>query len=115
MTPRSILTAARDTIAKPSAWARGCFARKANGDECFPKAPEACSWCMVGAIFKAAGGETAEKNEAVRFLNMAIDAHRDSVGAHRATAATYNDIWFVTHADVLARLDEAIALTPEDP
>lgn len=34
-------------------WCRGALARNARGKKVMPEAPEACAWCMAGAVFRA--------------------------------------------------------------
>lgn len=34
-------------------WCRGELARDAAGKTVIPEAPEACAWCMAGAVFRA--------------------------------------------------------------
>lgn len=34
-------------------WCRGVLARDAHGEAVMPEAPEACAWCMAGAVFRA--------------------------------------------------------------
>lgn len=113
MSPRAILIAARAVIAEPGRLAVGTFARDDGGLPVLPRSDRACCWCALGAIFKAAGGETEEKNKAVRLLNVAVYAEQDRRGVPHASIATYSDDRSTTHANVLARFDEAIALAPE--
>ena len=39
-------------IEKPENWAKDNFARKSNGNATQINSPEACSWCLTGALMK---------------------------------------------------------------
>jgi hypothetical protein len=50
MTELELLIAARDLLADPSRWIKGKVAQNATGDARNPDDPDACKWCMNGAL-----------------------------------------------------------------
>ena len=46
------LEQAKALIEKPENWAKDNFARKSNGNATRINSPEACSWCLTGALLK---------------------------------------------------------------
>lgn len=96
MNTREILIGARERIAR--GWAQGNFAYNAEGDRVGSSDPEACKWCVVGAIYA-----TTDRP----FLRQ--DA-MSAVAVHSKTGALpiWNDAPERTQADVLAAFDRAI-------
>lgn len=45
-----ILKAAREKLAKPGAWTKGCTGRNAEGEYVGARDDEACQWCAYGAV-----------------------------------------------------------------
>ncbi len=96
---KETLVAARVLISKEEHWTRGGGART-ESDWCLPNDPGAICWCSLGAIGRAIGtdhGDEALFNDCVEFIR------NDGLGG----VSMYNDTH--THAEVLARLDLAIA------
>ena len=90
MTTLEILKAARELLAVPERWTKGALARSQNGDDVNPKSSEAAhSFCIVGAIGRS---------------NIDYDSF---------DLAYWNDAPERTHAEVLARFDEAIVKLEE--
>lgn len=100
-TPHTVLVATRALLSAPARWTKGEAARDATG------APTrrhdlAVRWCLLGAIERCAGFETA-------LYCQAVDALRPFLGGGEASISLWNDWPSVTHADMLALLDKAIA------
>lgn len=108
MTAREILEKAREKIARPENWCRGALARDAKRRSVRPETPEACRWCVFGAV-QAATNVNANPAalDAFRLLN---DAARPSQGMDN-----FNDNYRHSHADILALFDRAIALSEKAP
>jgi len=49
-----ILKAARTLIEKPENWTQGEMARDSGGCNAAPKSPDACRWCLAGAVIRCA-------------------------------------------------------------
>jgi len=80
MTPLEILRGAYQLIGSRETWTQRTTARRANGENIAFYAPEAASWCALGAIFRTAGigaiprlrDLPAEVKEAVAELTQAL-------------------------------------------
>lgn len=55
------LKAVRARISKEENWAKWVWARDKNGFHVYTDAPEACSWCLEGALFKEARALVVQK------------------------------------------------------
>lgn len=92
-----ILREARALIAK--GWAQGAFARDKCGSKVLHYSPDACAWCLSGAL-RAAWGGSEEYLHARNFVVAVIGA---------SCLPTWNDAPDRTKEDVLAALDEVIS------
>lgn len=101
MTTLEILKAARELLAVPERWTTGVLARAHNGDEVTPSSYKAASWCMSGACLKSCMGNDSQ------FLYVIDALDLDTC------IPIWNDAPERTHAEVLARFDEAIAKLEE--
>lgn len=94
MTVKEVLIAARAKIADPVNWTQGEYARNADGADC--EGDDAVCWCAIGAIQESCDD---------------YDTARDALEYLHAVMGTYpyhfNDTH--THAEVIAKFDEAIA------
>jgi hypothetical protein len=96
MSPVEILKAARELIAKPERWTRGCGARNASGQDVNAHSDDATCWCAIGAIVKVSDDNPVPAEMLLRralpdggFISAFNDSH--------------------DHAEVLALFDAAIA------
>lgn len=92
-----ILNAAADLLEQPGAWTQGTLARNETGAKVENESPAACSFCVLGAIYKV-----APDNRAAR---RAIDAFEVNIGCLGATV--WNDVEGRTQAEVVAALRAA--------
>lgn len=104
MTVKEVLIAARAKIADPANWAKGSFATDKNGSPVWETSKDACRFCSAGAVYLACRefevgypAYVVPSHSAINALNRVMG---DSVGK-------FNDTH--THAEVLAKFDEAIA------
>ena len=102
---------ALEIIREPEHWTTKVYARDAGGIECPPIDPDACTWCALGAIHRAArelygaNDETWESADSVTaFLAGLID--EDSPASHDETVANFNDD--EGHAAVIALFASAL-------
>lgn len=111
MDAATILRRARKRISDPKRWTQGQMARKATGTGVAAKNADACKWCAVGAIRKAAPKERGA-HHAHRLLSTAshklfgvgpiqVNDGRLEIGKVPRAAA---------HQSILAALDRAIEL-----
>src|SRR4029453_6031593 len=100
-----IVERARVLIADGQHWCRGDLARDINGEEVSPTAASAVRWCALGAVIAAAYELTHDLKAA---HDLALKALRPKYGT--ATLVGVNDMR--GHPDVLALLDEVIAMKP---
>lgn len=93
-----VLEAARELIADPEHWTQGVYAKSALGLPIGPSAPGAVCWCAEGAMRKVTGdGPDGPWWDA--FLAVSKLTPQGLI--------RWNDDR--THAEVLAKFDEAIA------
>ena len=92
MTDLEALRAMRELLAVRSRWTKGAAARDKYGHRVSFRSPRAARHCLMGAVFQIGG-------------NILL---LDSVLPRGDSMIAFNDTH--THAEVLALLDEAIAL-----
>lgn len=101
MKPSEILRKAKALIDTPEKWTQGFFALDINGKPVSENEFYACKFCSVGAILRTE-----------RVLTNRIPAY-DYLGKTMGTYIDkFNDTH--THAEVMAKWDEAIALAEAD-
>ena len=101
------LRAVRARIARPQCWTRGALARNAEGFATGPTRPDAVSWCLVGAIYAAAGSTQYDEATVIaRMLTSFMNDQTIRTGEEPFYCMVYNDRR--SHAEVLALLDRAI-------
>lgn len=94
-----ILNAAADLLEQPGAWTQGAFAKDKNGFATYPLWPEACCFCVLGALERIAGGDTGYA------YGVAEDAVRDLIPS--GFVSTWNDAPERTQAEVVTTLRAA--------
>ena len=100
-----LLNKARKLIETPDRWCQGDFARDEKGESVITVSPEACKWCMIGALEKAADTLSLDSSlaysDAREFLSVAVG---------ESILSWWNDIEGRTHTEVLQAFDRAIKL-----
>lgn len=91
------LISAKVLISTPMTWCQGAEAQNMHYDDVEAYSPEACRWCSIGALHKIGASD-----EAYQMLNDVISDRSTD------TFWKFNDTH--THAEVMAALDDAIAL-----
>jgi hypothetical protein len=100
------LVRARDLIADPACWTHDHLAVDAAGKPIHEMDPGARAWSMAGALWKVgAEGRDGYNQSTVWHLLMKATGTEDLKGWHEDKNRT--------HADVIAALDLAIALSKE--
>jgi hypothetical protein len=109
MTERELLIAARDLLADPSRWIKGEIAQNAAGDARNPDDPDACKWCMNGALIHCAGsGEWwSEERQEPTTLGIALDCLSRITGNNLPVSA-WQDREQTTHQEMLELFGKAI-------
>lgn len=103
------LIAARALIEKPEAWTTGVLARDSCGDPTDFNGPSAVCFCVLGALARVTGDESARSGAAhLWLLAAARERHASAV-----TVGEANDSG--GHVDALALYDWAIAALREAP
>lgn len=97
MTVKEVLIAARAKIADPANWTQGECARDSTGKEVHSSSDRAVCWCSIGAIANTIALDGGVFNNVITELEFVIPGG----------ISTFNDTH--THAEVLAKFDEAIA------
>ena len=98
MTTKEVLIQARALILK--GWTQEAFARDADGEPVSAKDPDACSWCVVGAVVAAYPDWDNLSKGLWDFLGRFVD---------EPCPDEFNDLPETTQTDVLALFDRAIA------
>ncbi|MDI3261174.1 MAG: hypothetical protein QJR02_15925 [Sinobacteraceae bacterium] len=98
----TVLTRARDLVARPGGWTQEEGARDDMGRPVPVFSPDACSFCSMGAIARACEDRHFEKG---------WDILRTALGGR--LVAPWNDAPERTQAEVVAAFDRAIELARE--
>ena len=93
-----LLRRTRKRIESPDHWRQGFFAANKKGEPCLAKSPDACSWCIVGALIVECPDDILLRLTALG----AMDRKAGVIGG----AVGFNDAH--THAEVLALIDRTI-------
>lgn len=104
MSTKQLLMQARELIIDPSHWTQGAAARDARGRGVFSDAPEACMFCVIGSIWRAAGSRTGK--------DVYLAEHALERVVPDGYVASFNDSH--SHAEVIAMFDRAIASLPSE-
>lgn len=102
------LSCAKDKIKDPQNWTKRANARNAAGDMIHdPKAPEACQWCLIGAVMACLPGNP---NDALQpgFVSAHTALLKTSPVLGASVAFYINDTASTTHQDVMDWLDRAV-------
>ena len=107
MRPKAILGAARALLSQPQSWSQGAFAYDQTDHRVPYGAKTACSWCLEGAIRRAASRGNATETNVGRALTLVRNIIH--VPGNYPTVQGWNDRATTTHREVLVVLDKAIA------
>lgn len=110
-----VMRAARARIDTPDKWCQDAAARDKNGRPTGSTFPDACQFCVEGAVRAALHARGLESryqlmlaiNEA--FCEAAVEAHLPWIADGNCIANAFNDHEDATHAGILGALDTAIA------
>ena len=80
-------------------WCRGAFARNKAGDPVHADDASACSWCILGAIFKVYGTEVHKSKGSWPSIER-LDALVKTMPGNHATVAGWQDDPDITWEDV---------------
>ena len=101
------LKAARELISVPGNWNKRAFALDWNRNWCDPRSPEACSWCIDGALQAVVASWGEDGNDETIVLHyLLMDAAEDE---GYPDYPSFNDDPDTTHGDVMKFLDGVIA------
>ncbi len=87
-------------------WTQEASARDAEGEPLFSTDPRACSFCILGAVWRAVGYENQMESRLVYALRNAI--------GEDAKLVSYNDTPGRTQDEMLALVDKAIENIKEE-
>ncbi|MET0708729.1 MAG: hypothetical protein ABWY82_18090 [Tardiphaga sp.] len=108
MTPKEILSEARELIERPEHWCQSQFAYTADGRATHAADIAACKWCMDGATQKISAQRRIPakvRNECWKRLAAAVEQFGPFHASN--TVSEFNDTH--SHPAVLAAYDRAIA------
>ena len=110
MKPKEILAGARHLLHKPQSWSQGAFAYNEADHRVGCNDASACSYCLEGAIRRAAKRGRAAEIHTERALLLVRNIIQ--VPGNYPTIQGWNDRVTTRHSDVLDVLDKAIAAAP---
>lgn len=104
---KDLLVKAREKLTPPGTWTQFTFARTPLGGTAVSDHPDACQWCLLGAIFACApvgaGPELSPFLESLREFDLVPGDPKTH------NIAKWNDATGRTQEEVLAMLDSLIA------
>lgn len=100
ITELQVLKGARELLSDESKWAKGFFAFDKDGERCGACSPEACKFCLIGAMRKVAGRDTSVT------VNCLTEIY-NYLGHN--LAADWNDDADRKHSEVIDLLNKTIA------
>ncbi len=103
-----VLREARQLIEDPERWTRNDWAVNDVGDRLKPRDPNACAWCLGGAVARVVDDNGFEEAE-VPFTDIGVGAWAALEDAAGEDPINFNDGSANTHADILRAFDSAIA------
>lgn len=95
-----ILRKMRDLLSKPGAWIKRALARDKDGESVHSCSPDACSFCLKGAINRFCP-DLDDRTELVRVLEK-------NIKSPHLTMYEYNDSKHRRQSHVIALLDRTI-------
>lgn len=107
MTDTEVLVSMRELLSSPERWCRGDMARKKNSRSTCGCDPEACQWCIVGALVRFTDADQCDRIHA--FLNKEVETFTGSNVARFNVVECFNDSFSTTHDRLLGFLDHCIA------
>ena len=110
----NLLRKAKNKIKHPQNWIKGSYAEAPNYCQVAPWAPEATSWCALGAI-KATASNHFDELEMTELIEGTIRAWENPIGYEdpARTIVNYNDTQDRKHKEVINIFDKAIQYTHE--
>ena len=108
--PKVILVQARHLLQKAQSWSQGAFAYNESDHRVSYTDPNACSFCLEGAIRRVAKRGRATEADLERALLLVRDIIH--VPGNYPSIQGWNDRGTTKHSEVLAVLDKAIAAAP---
>lgn len=104
MSYRQVLERARSLLSDQDRWAQGVFARDRNGVQVKPRDPNACCWCLLGAIAICSNELGISPPDLLRYLDGLMHfMFQDQF----SNLGELND--YVSHELIIEFLDDAIA------
>lgn len=94
----------KDLLTDESKWTKLSFARDIDGNPVEPTSPEACCWCLVGALYKCKEEGTNNSYEAMLKMGYEIDERFN--GWNSALFSWYNDYPERTFEEVKALIEK---------
>jgi len=104
MTPTDILVAARAKIAQ--GWTRRAFGRDKDGYAVNACDPDACAWCVMGALRVVIMGVTGPTGGAMEAARRRLER-----AAQCPDIMSWNDDYAKDQSEVLAAFDRAIKIS----
>lgn len=106
-----LLQEARELIESPMQWTQRRFARSSNGNGVDPLAPNACTFCLDGALRRVIARHFDQNSYASTHdqLTALIEQELPNPMSPDGNIVSFNDDPRTQHADVLALIDRAIA------
>lgn len=96
------MTKAYELLDSPEKWCQGPYAEDASGEAVDERSPDACSWCLVGAISRC---YMPDGDDDLRDYLRACNAIRKAVGVECGRWNDAPERTFQEVRDVLLKLD----------
>lgn len=75
----ALFESARDVLLIPGVWTKGTMARNELGEDVYFDDPSACQFCLLGAVYAAAGEENTDLHEELwAYTGVSVEAFNDN-------------------------------------
>lgn len=114
MSKLTLLERAVDILSDPTRWTNRVMARDKGGNEVQPSSAQACQWCVLGALYKAAQ-EEREKLTGSAMLDVASTTQAVIVDlwSRVGRVPQWNDSG-ITHDELIATLRDVLSKMREE-
>lgn len=96
-------------LSNPRNWSKGAYARTSDFTMTMANSDAACSWCMVGAVYKECNTASIPSELIGKLLDVLSPVDNKQIATPHDKVVAFNDAGTTTHSMILAHIDAVIA------